>query len=836
MTGKHRKRNERVAKFTALGAATATATALTVGIPPEPRIDAEHAPRVIDAKVDLVAAVNTWPGPGQIPDISGGLGSAAYNAGQAAAEALLRAIVENFNLAALAQAAGADPQAVLDTLLGGLLGKLPANLLDDILGNIPIDVSGLVSALIAPLGPLGNLLQPVVDLLTQNLLPNTLGGLLGVLGIDLSDVLNLSDLNVPGVNIVTAGPAFSLLKLLGVDLGWVPGLPNAVANEINNSDYLPVEVNLRQLLTGLVGAPTVGLLEGLLGVDIPDINAVNIRVTTVVGFGLGAFAAGMSLDQVFDNLPQQPGGGGLGAQQSVLGSFTVLPMILLRNPGRANGGLLARLYPLFGLLGIDTVTPETQVMSRGGIPLLNTGLSLGGANLIPVKVDGTVEYDPLSDFAAWPNPFSLANNVAAGLLPTYILRGLSLDTVTQQLEEQLANLIPDDYDGSLALKLNLYLTLKSATLPMLEPLYLASDALNAVTFGAFPVNPFNMIANALAPALTSLVNLGYTDVVFNPQTGAYERTLTEADDPTPFLSFPKVDWSQVPGVVFNQLVKGIQKEFFSGNPTPGTPNVLTNLFDFLGGDLLGGLQLGGLNEIVDKLLRNVLGNLGVQLPAAAQKPAALMAAADVPKANARMVTLSTEATALDQSADGAKESGAGASTEEKPSGDVTADGQVGQQPPAQEAAEQTPAKEAAAEVKPAIEEQKTDEKPADEQGQSDEGDEGKAADEKSGDKASDDTADDKAGDKSGDKASGDKASDDKKSDDKKSDDKKSEPKGPRHAKPDNGQPRKPGSLHTPRHAKPDRGASDTNGGNGSDAGGSSNNGSGDSSGAAGKAA
>ena len=48
-----------------------------------------------------------------------------------------------------------------------------------------------------------------------------------------------------------------------------------------------------------------------------------------------------------------------------LGSFTILPMILVFNPGRANGGPLARAYPLFRLFGIDTVTPETHVSVQG---------------------------------------------------------------------------------------------------------------------------------------------------------------------------------------------------------------------------------------------------------------------------------------------------------------------------------------------------------------------------------------------------------------------------------------------------------------------------------------
>ena len=60
---------------------------------------------------------------------------------------------------------------------------------------------------------------------------------------------------VPGVNVVTTGPLFTLLKLLGVDIGWVPPLPNSVADEINNTDYLTVGAD------DLLGTIDVGLLQ-----------------------------------------------------------------------------------------------------------------------------------------------------------------------------------------------------------------------------------------------------------------------------------------------------------------------------------------------------------------------------------------------------------------------------------------------------------------------------------------------------------------------------------------------------------------------------------------------
>ncbi|MBX5489026.1 MAG: hypothetical protein IRZ17_20765, partial [Mycolicibacterium hassiacum] len=144
------------------------------------------------------------------------------------------------------------------------------------------------------------------------------------------------------------------------------------------------------------------------------------------------------------------------------------------------------------------------------------------------------------------------------------------------------------------LALNLYLTLPANSLPLLEPLYLTSDLITLASLGTLAVNPVGQFANAIAPALRALVDLGYTDVVRNAD-GTYTRTLTEADVPTAFFSFPDVNPLLVPGDIFNLLLKGFYKEFLSGNPTVGTPNALTGLLSLFTG---GGLGLGGLNGII----------------------------------------------------------------------------------------------------------------------------------------------------------------------------------------------------------------------------------------------
>ncbi|MGV0768490.1 AAA family ATPase [Mycobacterium syngnathidarum] len=569
MAVKHRRQRRRVKMVATLGAATATVTALTVGVAP-PTAQAAAVQR----DVRLQSGVQIFPPPDQIPDLTGGLGTQVYNQFQTVGAQLQTAFVNTFNLAALLQAAGIDPTAAIEGPLNDALG-----------GALGGALSGL---------PVGDLAE--------------------LLGIDIEDPLSSA-----GVNLITSGGLFTLLKLLGVDLGWTPSFPNSIADEINNTPYL--DISLEAIFDAL-GLPTSGaefkLLEAtfkaITGIDLPPLTAdvVDLRVPVVAGWGFGAFAAGAAYQQVVDDLPNQPGGAAYTGTDPLLGSFTILPMILIDNPGRANGGILARAYPLFGLLGIDTVTPDTQVQSStDGEGLLNDiqlfGLTLGGANLIPIKIDATAEYLPLSDFAAWPNPFTMANNVAAGLFPTYILRNQSLDSLTTVLVDQVVQQLGDDITDYLATpgddptkgpKLNIYVTIPAQSLPLLEPTYLAYDVVNLLT-GANLNNP---IGTALSPVLTSLVNLGYTDVYYNPETGVYDRTLDEADIPTAFGTLPAdVDWGQVPGHLVNNLLTGIQKAIDDGlvSQTP-VSNPIKTLLGLLGvGNPLDSLSPDVLDTLSD---------------------------------------------------------------------------------------------------------------------------------------------------------------------------------------------------------------------------------------------
>ncbi|ULN48017.1 AAA family ATPase [Mycolicibacterium goodii] len=583
---------------------------------------------VVAREAALQADVRPFPPPDQIPDLTGGLGSAGYDVAQELGAQFLTALVQSISLEAVAQAAGLDPQSIAS----GLLNEAVSGILGGALGQVPIDLSGVLQPLAAevltplvteilrdlPIGgaltdPLLNVVAGVVvstlagELLDLNAIDNV-GELLAVLGLDLSNPLDLSGDPIPGLNIVTTGSPFTLLKLFGVDLGWVPPFPNSVAQDINNTEYL--KVGLAGLLENLgveldpIDLDLLGL--GLGSLDPGDIldrlpDAVAVRIPIVVGFQLGAFAAGAAYQQVVDDLPNQPGGANYTGTNPLLGSFTVLPMVLIDNPGRANGGLFARAYPLFRLMGIDTVTPDTQVQSSttGNSPLNDIqllGLTVGGANLIPVKIDATAEYLPLSDFAAWPNPFTMTNNVAAALFPTYILRDQSIPGIVTDLTGELVGQLTADITDYLAdpgddptkgPKLNIYYTLDAKSLPLLEPTYLAVDLVNLFT----GLNLNNPIGTALSPALTTLVNLGYTDVrrVENADGSIeYVRDFDDSDVPTAFGSFPDVDWAKVPADVATQLVRGVQKAIGDGlvNQNP-VPSPLTTLLGLLGlGDAL----------------------------------------------------------------------------------------------------------------------------------------------------------------------------------------------------------------------------------------------------------
>lgn len=436
----------------------------------------------------------------------------------------------------LASSLGTDLTPVLNTIVGQIVDNATGNLESDLTSSINGALSGLnysykifgqtISI------PVGSALQSAVDPLIGGLASSLNSGLQG--------------------------------SVSGAIDGAIGSATGSISDALNTA------------VTGAIDA-------------IPDEDLADVRIPIVIGTGLGAFSAGAAYKDVLAQLSSQPGGVDYTGTNPLLGSLTVLPEILLNNAGRANGGLLARFSSILKLFGVDAVTPDVSISSSGGTAVGDTGLALGGANLVPIKVDATAEYQLMSDFAAWPNPFTLVNNVTAALLPTYLLRGLDANGAVGQLTTQLESLV-SGLAGQSSVDPNIYLTLAAHTLPMLEPIYLVGDALNLL--GLKPVgNVADGLANALSPVLTSLVNLGYSDAYWDPTTGQYERTLDSAAKQVQFGTLPKVNWSQVLPNLVKSLVTGIQKAFTSDN---SQPNALKSVISALNGGLNVNTLLSGL--------------------------------------------------------------------------------------------------------------------------------------------------------------------------------------------------------------------------------------------------
>src|SRR6185312_4516652 len=190
--------------------------------------------------------------------------------------------------------------------------------------------------------------------------------------------------------------------------------------------------------------------------------------------------------------------------------------------------------------------------------------------------------------------------------PTYIIRGFDEDAVEDSLEDQLAAQLP----GALAsrpLSFNFYLTVPINGAPVLEPTYLAVDALNLVTGGQFN----NPIGTALNPVLESAGNLGYTDVVRQQNSDGdweYVRTFDDTGTPTAFFSFPDVDWEKVPGDLFNLLGVGLKEAIDQGIEGDASPNALAEVLKLLGLDNSSSSSGSGLTGLTDGLVGNALGS------------------------------------------------------------------------------------------------------------------------------------------------------------------------------------------------------------------------------------
>jgi len=266
--------------------------------------------------------------------------------------------------------------------------------------------------------------------------------------------------------------------------------------------------------------------------------------------------------------PDAPPVGWESVQDGGVIDVTLLSLVLVRNPGRVNGGLYARFAPLYEeLTGVNPVTPERQdVLPPGVDPGLITKLLTGNADgisfdelgnlqavinsadgkpiVVTLKADVGWQYDLMSDAPATANPIAWANSVASSIFLTNLLTGVDFQDLGG--------------GGYIGPDGTIYYTLPVDDLPLLAPLRSAAQAIGLATGNPDINTPF---ADAIEPALKMLVNLGYTDVVRN-EDGTYTRTLDKFGEPTLFGT-PTLNRAQaalVPGDLIAALGMGFGNE------------------------------------------------------------------------------------------------------------------------------------------------------------------------------------------------------------------------------------------------------------------------------------
>ena len=229
---------------------------------------------------------------------------------------------------------------------------------------------------------------------------------------------------------------------------------------------------------------------------------------------------------------------------------TLLTLILIRNPGTPNGGLVARFAPIYkDLTGLEGVTPGVQNVNGD---LKDLGDLQGAADkldgkpvvITALKANVGWEYDLLSDAPANANPIAWANSAASAVFLTNLLTGLDVK-----------NLGSGGYtapDGTI------YYTLAVNDLPLLAPLRAPAQVLGLLTGNLDPNTP---VADAIEPFLKILVNTSYTDAVRN-EDGTWTRSLNEFDVPTLFgtQTLTRQQQAQVAGDLIAALGSGFGDE------------------------------------------------------------------------------------------------------------------------------------------------------------------------------------------------------------------------------------------------------------------------------------
>ncbi|OMC36549.1 PE-PPE domain-containing protein [Mycobacterium sp. GA-1841] len=416
-----------------------------------------------------------------------------------------------------------------------------------------------------------------------------------------NDITGLQDLNLSGL----LNGDFDLSALAGLstrdlayymsgDLGFLAPLLNwtAYIKNVNLIAYGDGAIATGEAYRNFIEAVQSGeikagepLTDGRYLVIDTDENGnpvLNVVNHSVGDGGLDEIITSYPLpdDLVFPNMPVDANGNPIYPSYSETPGgvidITFLTMALLRNPGRANGGLYARFAPIYQeLTGVNPVSPDREDVLPAGIdPNLISNLLTGNSTnfnvndlgqlqtimegadgkpiVITLKADLTWEYDLLSDAPVTANPIAWANSVASSLLLVNLAGSLlSIDTTKPgSLPVGLAHYIAPD--GTF------YGTLTTDQLPLLAPARLVAGLLGIAT-GQDVNTP---VADALEPVLKLLVDTGYSDVVRN-EDGTWERTLDQMHIPTLFgtQTLTREQAALLAGDIVAELGRGVGSEY-----------------------------------------------------------------------------------------------------------------------------------------------------------------------------------------------------------------------------------------------------------------------------------
>ncbi|WP_431234615.1 PE-PPE domain-containing protein [Mycolicibacterium psychrotolerans] len=372
--------------------------------------------------------------------------------------------------------------------------------------------------------------------------------------------------NALTLDTTTTGPLLWLINQLGVDsytfdnipvvgsitlaFDWHKADPVGLNNLLNAEPFGGYVLGTATRPNILATSPTGPLLIAS-GTGVPAaLQTYQALLSSAKGNTLPGYDPLVAAGKV-SSITGQPCSSGITCVQGT--NVTNLPIALVRNPETPNGGLYARFAPIFNLFGMNPVSPSAGSGS-------SLGIRFNGA-----FVNVALGYDMLSDFPETLSPFSLANSFMASALPTYLLGGAELQgTSINTIEGNLIALL------TLGTPSTTYSTLVPTDLPLLEPLRLPSRILNAVFKAAkIPITLGTPLADALQPALSILVNIGYTDVQTPSEGGTYNRTYDQSSQYIPFLSRATLspqEWAAVPGDVAKALFTGF-RDVLSGKST-----------------------------------------------------------------------------------------------------------------------------------------------------------------------------------------------------------------------------------------------------------------------------